>query len=73
MNAWYETQVLTIPFLVIFSGFAAFMPTFQVDKFITSYIGIVVYVFNFAWWKLVKKTRRVRSKEADLVTGRVES
>lgn len=49
------------------------MPAFQVDKFITSYIGIVVYVFNFTWWKLVKKTRRVRSKEADLVTGRVES
>lgn len=48
------------------------MPTFQVDKFITSYIGIVVYLFNFTWWKLFKKTKTVRSDEADLVTGRTE-
>ncbi len=48
------------------------MPTFQVDKFITSYIGIVVYVVNFTWWKLFKKTKAVRSEDADLVTGRTE-
>lgn len=46
------------------------MPHFQVDKFITSYIGIVVYLINVAWWKIFKRTKRVRPEEADLVTGR---
>ena len=67
---WGAYIALGITSLVIFfNGFAAFMP-FQTDKFITSYIGIVVYVGNVLWWKAYKKTRRVRPEEADLVTGR---
>lgn len=48
------------------------MPTFQVSTFITSYIGIAVYVVNVCWWKLFKKTKLVRPEEVDLVTGRRE-
>ncbi|KAK4123009.1 hypothetical protein N657DRAFT_656358 [Parathielavia appendiculata] len=56
--------------VIIFSGYAAFIPYFQVDKFLTAYIGIPVYVINVLWWKFVKKTKRVRPEEVDLFTGR---
>ena len=58
--------------VIIFSGYAAFIPRFQIDKFMTSYIGIPVYVVNVLWWKFFKKTKRVRPEDADLVTGRRE-
>lgn len=68
---WGAYIALAITVLVIvFSGYNAFIPHFQVDKFLTSYIGIVVYLANIAWWKIFKKTRRVRPEEMDLVTGR---
>ncbi len=53
--------------VIIFSGYAAFILKFQVDKFLTSYIGIPVYVINIIWWKFFKKTKRVRPEDADLV------
>jgi len=68
---WGAYIALAITFIVIiFSGYAAFIPHFQVDKFVTSYIGIPVYIINILWWKWFKKTKRVRPEEADLVTGR---
>lgn len=55
--------------VIIFNGFAAFMP-FKIDKFLTSYIGIPVYLFNVLFWKVFKKTKRVMPEEMDLQTGR---
>ena len=67
---WGAYIALAITSLVIFfNGFAAFMP-FQTDKFITSYIGIPIYIINVLWWKWFKGTTRVRPQDADLVTGR---
>jgi amino acid transporter len=65
----YVALVITIV-VIIFNGFAAFIPVFQVDKFITSYIGIPVYLINIFAWKFIKGTKRVRAEEMDLVTGR---
>ncbi|KAK3334533.1 amino acid permease/ SLC12A domain-containing protein [Neurospora tetraspora] len=56
--------------VIIFNGYGAFFPHFQVDKFVTSYIGIPVFLINIGWWKVFKKTKRVRPEDADLVTGR---
>jgi amino acid transporter len=67
--AAYPALLITI-LVIIFSGYSAFIPRFQIDKFMTSYIGIPVYVLNILWWKYVKKTKRVRPEEMDLVTGR---
>jgi yeast amino acid transporter len=68
---WGAYIALVITALVIFfSGYAAFIPKFAVDKFLTSYIGIPVYIINVLWWKFFKKTKRVRPEEMDLVTGR---
>lgn len=58
--------------VIVFSGYNAFIPRFQIDKFMTSYIGIVVYLVNILWWKLYKKTKRVLPQDVDLVTGRRE-
>ncbi len=67
--AAYVALLLTV-LVILFNGVAAFIPTFKVDKFITSYIGIPVYVINVLWWKAFKRTRLVRSAEVDLLTGR---
>ncbi|EGS20339.1 amino acid permease-like protein [Thermochaetoides thermophila DSM 1495] len=68
---WGAWIALFITILVIlFSGYSAFIPHFQVDKFMTSYIGIPVYIINILWWKWAKKTKRVKPEEMDLVTGR---
>ncbi|KAK3322797.1 amino acid permease/ SLC12A domain-containing protein [Apodospora peruviana] len=56
--------------VIIFNGYGAFFPVFQTDKFVTSYIGIPVYIINVLWWKFYKKTKRVRPEEADLVSDR---
>lgn len=68
---WGAYIALAITVVVIlFSGYAAFIPRFQVDKFLTAYIGIPVYVGNVLWWKYFKGTKRVRPEDVDLVTGR---
>lgn len=56
--------------VIIFNGYSAFIPKFKLAQFITSYIGIVVYVINILVWKFWKRTRRVRADEMDLHTGR---
>lgn len=67
---WGAYIALAITSLVIiFNGVAAFMP-FTVSKFLTSYIGIAVYLVNILWWKVFKKTKKVRPEEMDLQTGR---
>ncbi|KAK4638874.1 hypothetical protein QC761_703760 [Podospora bellae-mahoneyi] len=65
----YIALMVTI-LVIIFSGYSAFIPQFQIDKFMTSYIGIVVYLVNILVWKWLKKTKRVRPEEMDLLTGR---
>ena len=65
----YIALFITI-LIIIFQGYTAFIPVFQVDKFLTSYIGIVVYLFNIFFWKFYKKTKRVKPEECDLVTDR---
>jgi yeast amino acid transporter len=43
-----------------------------VSRFLTCYIGIAVYVFNIFMCKVLKKTKRVKAHEMDLVSGRRE-
>jgi len=67
-GAWFALFITVL--VIIFSGYNAFIPYFQVDKFMTSYIGLVVYVGNIIWWKFYKKTKMVKPEEMDLATGR---
>ncbi|KAM0457033.1 hypothetical protein ACHAPV_007013 [Trichoderma viride] len=67
---WGSYYALTITLLVImFSGYDAFIPTFQVDKFILKYLGVVIFVANTVIWKWWKGTTRVTASTMDLVTG----
>ncbi|KAL1622916.1 hypothetical protein SLS56_008524 [Neofusicoccum ribis] len=49
-------------------GFDAFVHEFDTSKFVTSYIGILIFVGNYAGWKFFSETKMVRPDEMDLVT-----
>ncbi|KAL2850668.1 amino acid permease/ SLC12A domain-containing protein [Aspergillus pseudoustus] len=66
-GAYYALFITVL--VIIFSGYDAFIPNFQADIFILRYIGLVVYVGNFVFWRFYKKTRCVRPSEMDLTTG----
>lgn len=68
--AVYITFIITA-LIIIFSGYTAFIGGFKVDKFITSYLGIVLYLFNILVFKIWKRSSRVRPAEMDLVSGRL--
>lgn len=38
----------------------------------TSYVGIIVYLFNIASWKVWKGTKKVELATMDLSSGRLE-
>lgn len=59
-------------FLVILTltkGFQVFIGEFDYKSFVVQYIGIPVYLLCILGYKLVYKTKRVRSSQADLFTG----
>ncbi|KAL4938467.1 hypothetical protein BDV06DRAFT_225950 [Aspergillus oleicola] len=66
-GAWFS-MVITV-LCIIFSGYDAFIPHFKADTFVLRYIGIVVYVGNFLFWRFWKGTRWVRPSEMDLTSG----
>lgn len=55
--------------LTLFNGFYSFTP-WNVETFITTYIGIPIFFGLFLFWKLFKKTKWVNPAEADLWTGK---
>ncbi|KAL4746001.1 hypothetical protein BDW72DRAFT_42923 [Aspergillus terricola var. indicus] len=58
---------------IVFSGYDAFIPQFKADQFVLRYIGIVVYVGNFLFWRFYKGARYVKRGEMDLTTGFYDS
>ncbi len=56
---------------VIFSGWNTLKP-FDANWFITSYIGVAFAAFMSMLWKVLKRTKAVGPKEADLVSGKAE-
>jgi amino acid transporter len=55
------------------AGYDAFIPQFKADQFVLRYVGIVVYVGNFLFWRFYKGARYVRPGEMDLTTGFYDS
>lgn len=55
--------------LIITNGLTAFIGKFDYKVFVTSYIGIPTYLILIFGYKIVQRSRRVRSAEADLFTG----
>ena len=67
--AWYSICFFTM--VILLNGWEIFLKgNFSGEKFVTTYIGIVVYFGLFAFWKLFKRTKVVDPAEADLWTGK---
>jgi len=58
--------------LVLFIGFDNFVP-WSTQGFVTSYFGFAFSIFMFVLWKVLKRTKFVRSADVDLVTGKRET
>lgn len=65
--AW--STLIFFSVLTFFNGFYSFMP-WNVETFITTYIGLPIFLALFTFWKLFKKTKFVKPSEADLWTGK---
>ncbi|CAI6230663.1 unnamed protein product [Periconia digitata] len=66
----YQTYVaLAFLIAIIFSyGYTVFLPGFwKIDDFMASYAMLFVYPILYVFWKLVKKTKIVASRDVDLV------
>ncbi|SCV25240.1 related to aspartate aminotransferase, cytoplasmic [Fusarium fujikuroi] len=50
----------------------AFIPHFKPEVFVLKYLGTVIFVFNFVWWKVSKKTTWWSASDVDLSTERRE-
>ncbi|KLP04789.1 Uncharacterized protein Y057_6542 [Fusarium fujikuroi] len=50
----------------------AFIPHFKPEVFVLKYLGTAIFVFNFVWWKVSKKTTWWSASDVDLSTGRRE-
>ncbi|KAI8287501.1 putative amino-acid permease [Colletotrichum sp. SAR 10_98] len=67
----YAALLITV-LVVFFNGYNAFIPKFTVSTFMTSYIGIAIYVVNIISYKLYAKTQRVGLGTMDLHSNRLE-
>lgn len=47
------------------AGYSAFIHGFTLSTFMTSYIGIAVYLVNIVGWRLLRRTQRVSPKAVD--------
>lgn len=54
-------------FVALGNGFAVFTDgNWSTSDFIAAYIGLPIYIFLFAFWKIFKRTKLVRASSADL-------
>lgn len=55
--------------ILVFNGYAAWIPKFNVSTFFASYITLLVICLSFFSWKFIKKTKLVPLDEIDLSGG----
>ena len=65
--AWISLAFFTI--IILFNGFYVFSP-FNITDFATAYVGIPIYFLLYAFWKIFKRTKWIKSSEADIFTGK---
>ncbi len=65
-GSWFALVATCI--ITIFKGYDTFMP-FKTDTFITSYIGIPVFIVCYVGYKLYYRTKQIPPEHVDLVTG----
>ncbi|EIM89892.1 dicarbixylic amino acid permease [Stereum hirsutum FP-91666 SS1] len=68
-GSWFALIATAI--ITLFKGFDTFLP-FTKDTFVTSYIGIPVFILLWAGYKVWYKTDLIKPEDVDLVTGKRE-
>ena len=69
--AWFT--LIFFATIAFFNGFYTFPSKtkgFDASGFVTAYVGLVIYAALFIFWKVYKRTRWVKSEEADITTGK---
>ncbi|TIA31853.1 dicarboxylic amino acid permease [Aureobasidium pullulans] len=61
--------LLFLSLLIVTNGLNSFIGEFDYKTFITSYIGIPTYLCLIFGYKFTQKSQRIRSYEADLISG----
>lgn len=59
--------------ITLFNGFYTFpskTKSFDVNDFITAYVGVPIYFGLYAFWKIWKRTKWLGAEEADIQTGK---
>ncbi|KAK8847706.1 hypothetical protein IAR55_005565 [Kwoniella newhampshirensis] len=59
--------------ITLFSGFSVFLSgNWRAADFISSYIGIPIFIVPFILWKIIKRTKFLHASEIDLWSGRYD-
>ncbi|KAL8662754.1 MAG: hypothetical protein Q9202_004446 [Teloschistes flavicans] len=66
-TAWFSLIFFAI--ITVFNGFYVFGP-FDVNSFVTAYVGVPIYFALFVFWKIFKRTKWLKPEEADIFTGK---
>jgi len=56
--------------IIVFNGFYCWSPTFDIDNFVTSYVGIPIFFVLYGFWKIFKRTKFIPPVDVDLHTGK---
>jgi len=56
--------------IIVFNGFYCWSPTFDIDNFVTSYVGIPIFFVLYGFWKIFKRTKFIPPIDVDLHTGK---
>ncbi|KAM0719586.1 hypothetical protein Q7P37_003716 [Cladosporium fusiforme] len=74
-TAWFSLIYFII--IIVFCGWKVFTheattgeSNWAIEDFVTSYIVVPVYLGLYIFWKVIKRTRFVKSSEADIWTGK---
>ena len=67
-SCWFSLIFFSL--IIFFNGFDSIAGGFNVNSFITDYIGVPIYFILFFFWKFFKRTKWRTPAEADLYTGK---
>ncbi|KAK4939506.1 hypothetical protein LTR10_020215 [Elasticomyces elasticus] len=56
--------------IIFFNGFDSIAGGFAYQSFITDYIGVPIYFGLYLFWRILKRTHFINSRDADLYTGK---
>lgn len=77
-TSWFQPYMAYFALVIIglmvgVLGYTVFMPgSWSTENFLTYCLMVLLDVVIFIAYKLIKRTKRVKSTEADLVTGLIE-